>query len=115
MIELKVFGLVGKDWADFLEEDLHELKKRKKVYLETLQTKSEKIPKDFDVYIIHLSQTSEEAIENLRKNNEHAWIYVMSGGFSHLPERIKKTVNKVGWSFGPWEEKLKEIKEQYKC
>ncbi len=50
------------------------------------------IPQDFDLYLIHLSETTEEALENLRK--EQPWCKIVGiRGASRLPEEIRKCLD----------------------
>ena len=50
------------------------------------------LPEGYDVYILHLSDTSEEAITELRKDQPWSWIYGISGAVTSEPEKITESL-----------------------
>ncbi len=75
------------------------------------------IPRGYDAYILHLSQTSKESIADLRKKQPWCLIYVMTGG--DISKNLRKMINgdcRIGPSLRGVVEGLSKLEEKLeKC
>lgn len=76
------------------------------------------LPKDYDIYCLHLSDTSEKAIKKLREINPHAFVHIMSRASNDAPpQRIRDLADYCSMVIGDYErlricEEAKKIRER---
>ena len=57
-------------------------------------------PRNYDVYLIHFSQTSEEALKVLRKQNPKALICVLSNAYDYISKELKENIIDITYEEG---------------
>lgn len=111
-ITLKIFILeneLGKE----LDWHINSIAKKFKYKIKTKFSTEEKLlhlPKDYDSYILHLSNTTEESIRKLRKEQPWCKIFGMTGG-----DRIENLLDRTFYILDDIEVKyiLEETKKIY--
>lgn len=92
MVRHRLFILdrqLGGNWKNLFEATAKYSKKDVEIVL-SREGRLEHIPKDFDAYFLHLSETSEEAIKELREEQPWSWIYCRTGAPWRIPSSLRK-------------------------